>query len=567
MGKSYKPLILLSAAWLGLGCGSNNGATSAPPGTVALTSISPTQTTVSTSALTVRGLGAGFTTNSSLRWNGSQLATQFVTSSEIDATIPPSDLAVPGSNAISVTDPSESTSGSAQIFTVTAVSVGNVQRLVSVAPDGSACNSNSGPVNISADGRFVAFTSFASNLATGSSASFANVYLRDTCTGVSTGCVVKTVLISGGVSGSVANGNSGENSGQVSSLAVSSDGRYVAFESDASNLVSTGVTATGNIFVRDTCNGAVNCSPSTTIASVSSGGIQADGPSLNPAMSGDGRYVVFQSQASNLVSGLTTSVQQIYLRDTCTGSAVSCTASTTLVSYGNPGLPGNGLSSEAAISGDGRFVSFTSQSTNLLPGTSGNAITQIYIRDLCANNSGCKPTTALVSQANNGQTGGNAGSSESSISGNGRFVAFSTGASNIVPGGNLASIAVRDTCFGVAACSPSTIAISSPSTPSVNATPSISTDGSLVAFYSGTSGGSGIAEAYVSRVCPPTSPTCIPATVEVSTGFGGAAANFNIGLLSLAGSGHWIVFSSGATNLVPTPTNGKAQTYFATTTF
>lgn len=553
-----------------VGC-SGTGTTSRFSGSeLALTSISPNQVSVGSGVLTLRGFGSGFSAQSSLEWNGAALATQYVSSNEVDATVPSSDLTKAGTFSVSVIDPTVSTSGSSQTFIVTAsMTNGNVQSLISIAADGSPGNGNSGPESMSSTGRYVAFTSYAHNLVAGSSGLFANVYLRDTCNVATTACTPATTLISVGLNGSSANDNSGENPGQVNSLAVSTDGRYVAFESDASNLVPSDTNGVGDIFVRDTCTGASSCTPSTILVSVTTTGAQANAYSANPAMSIDGRYVAFESSASNLVPGVTTGIQNIYLRDTCIGATPPCVPATVLISTGPSGTGSDGPATEATISSDGRFVAFAALAKTLVAGATVQ-LYDVYLRDACTGASGCVPSTSLVSVSNGGVEG-NGASLEPSISSNGRFIAFGSTSSNLTSAGlqgTISNIFVRDTCYGSSGCTPTIIQIPSATSPGAgNGQPSISGDGTLVVYGSAPNAGTGIENVFAAPVCFTSTINCVPTNIELSTGPGGVAANFNTGLLSLAASGHWASFDSGASNLLPSVANGKSQVYLSTTTY
>ncbi len=166
--------------------------------------------------------------------------------------------------------------------------------------------------------------------------------------------------------------------------AISGDGRFVAFVSTSTNLPGApgGGLGAQNIYVRDTCTGATACSASTTMASVDGGGNPIAGSSQLPAISDDGRFIVFSTQTPAPGGGLTSTV---WIRDTCNssgGPVAGCFASTTIVSQGAAGAA-NGLSnsSQHAVSADGCFVVFDSSATNLVsPPTTGN---QVFVRDTC----------------------------------------------------------------------------------------------------------------------------------------------------------------------------------------
>src|SRR5439155_1734749 len=133
----------------------------------------------------------------------------------------------------------------------------------------------------------------------------------------------------------------------------SADGRYVVFQSFASNLVSGDANGLGDVFVRDRQSGA------TELVSVATGGAQGNGGSNYPSISADGRYVAFASDASNLVSGDTNGVEDVLVHDLQTGA-------TERVSIATGGAQGNGDSRAPSISADGRYVAFESDAQNLV---------------------------------------------------------------------------------------------------------------------------------------------------------------------------------------------------------
>jgi Tol biopolymer transport system component len=211
-----------------------------------------------------------------------------------------------------------------------------------------------------------------------------------------------------------------------------------------------------------------------------------NGGSSTPSISGDGRYVAFMSQATNLLAPGTPAVpagQQIYVRDRQTGL-------TNLVSVDNDPVspsPGSGASSAPSISGDGRYVVFVSQATNLLaPGTPAvPAGQQIYVRDRQTS------LTSLVSVDNDpvSPNPGNGGSSTPSISGDGRYVAFVSQATNLLapdPVGLAGQqIYVRDRQLGVSSLvSQDNTNANVEGAGGASDTPSISSDGGFVAFFS-----------------------------------------------------------------------------------
>jgi Tol biopolymer transport system component len=198
---------------------------------------------------------------------------------------------------------------------------------------------------------------------------------------------------------------------------VSANGRYVAFESSATNLASSDVNGgVVDIFVRD------RRTHRTTLASVTPSGTSGNAASSEPKISPNGRYVLFDSLASNLVKGDTNKASDVFVRDLWAHH-------TYRVSVGNAGQQGNKGSYTAQITPDGRYVAFESFASNLVPGdTNGaKATTDVFVRDLRAHR------TYRVSVGDHGQQG-NGFSSDPTISENGRYVAFESAASNFVRG-------------------------------------------------------------------------------------------------------------------------------------
>ena len=279
----------------------------------------------------------------------------------------------------------------------------------SVTGSGTAGSGASSTPSMNSDGSLVAFVSQSTNFVAGVSGSQIYVHNRQTN---------QIEVASRDSDSSVIN----EGGGASSDPSMSSDGRLVAFVSSSANLVTS--VSGQQIYVRDRETGQ------TTVISKSSAGIIGDGTSSAPAISADGRYVAFASASTNLVAGV--SGTQIYVHDRQTDQA-------TLISKDNnvTPVPGNGVSATPAISANGQFVAFASLSTNL-GAVGGNQ--QIYIHDRLT---GANGTTSLVSK-DSVPTAGNGNSSTPSVSGDGRFVAFVSGATNIVTGFSGQQVYVHD---------------------------------------------------------------------------------------------------------------------------
>jgi Tol biopolymer transport system component len=274
---------------------------------------------------------------------------------------------------------------------------------VSVSSSGRQGNNESGAPSISANGRFVAFASDASNLVPGDTNDGIDVFVRDLRTG-------ETRRVSVSSSGAQGNHRSGAPS-------ISADGRFVAFWSYASNLVDGDTNRSRDVFVHDLRTGE------TRRVSVSSSGAQANGSSFNPSISADGRFVAFVSPASNLVDGDTNGAYDVFVHDLRTGE-------TRRVSVSSSGAQANKLFSlNPSISTDGRFVAFESQASNLVPGDTNRA-NDVFVHDLRTDK------TRRVSVSSSGAQANGSGffplSAYPSISADGRFVAFDSPAPNLV---------------------------------------------------------------------------------------------------------------------------------------
>jgi Tol biopolymer transport system component len=320
---------------------------------------------------------------------------------------------------------------------------------VSVAGDGSQGNDESGGAAISTDGRYVVFHSWATNLVAGDTNSACDVFLRDLQ-------AETTTRVSLATDGTQGNGDS-------KFPTVSADGRYVAFESAAGNLVAGDTNGFIDIFLRDLDT------PVTTRVSVATGGAQGQGESYLGYISANGEYVVFTSEAGNLVAGDTNGWADVFVRDVVG-------AETTRVSVHTDGTQGDDESYVASISADGRYVGFSSYATNLVDGYAG-PWSQAYVRDRQANE------TELVSIAEGG-TPGDWNSEFPYVSSDGHYVVFESTASNLVSGdtNDFRDIFVHDRVTGATERE-------SASTDGSQAdadcwVPSISDDGSYVVFDS-----------------------------------------------------------------------------------
>ena len=291
--------------------------------------------------------------------------------------------------------------------------------LVSRNSDGIPGNDDAWMSAISADGRYVAFESRATNLAEGDTflcgeaphlVSCYDIFVHDRLTG-------ETTVVSRRTDGTFANNDS-------ANPAISADGRFVAFESMADNLIDDDAGSCGswcyNIFLHDRETGQ------TTLVSRGLNGEPANGGSSDPGISADGRYVTFDSFAGNLTDSDTQRCD--YLRvDSCGDVFVydRVTGQTTLISRHTNGAHGNSNSADPSISADGRYIAFMSTASNLTDYDTSFFRGRVYVHDRVLG------TTALVSLSANGALPNGAAYSPD-ISASGRFVTFDSTAENLV---------------------------------------------------------------------------------------------------------------------------------------
>ena len=395
--------------------------------------------------------------------------------------------------------------------------------LMSQSSAGLRGNGNSLNSAISGDGRFVVFASEATNLG-GTGTANPDIYLRDTLTGT-------TTLLSHTPGGAHSNGNE-------DLPAISDDGRFAVFQSNASDLVAGDGNAAADIFLRDTLDG------STTLISVASNGTQGNGASGQAQISGDGRYVVFQSAASNLVAGDSNGTTDIFLRDTLAGT-------TTRLSVGTAGAQGNGAVESPDISFDGGTVVYSSTATTLAAGDS-NGVSDIFLRDLALD------ATARVSVSSAGVQG-NGASVDASVSGDGLDVAFTSAATNLVAGdvNGVDDIFLRDRVAGTTTL----VSVSSAGVQGNGASldASISGDGRYVVFESAASNlvagdSNGVDDVFLRD-------TVAGTTLRLSVGLGGAQANGASFHAEISADGHTVTFPSAASNLVAGDSNGVTDVF------
>ncbi|MGH8901929.1 MAG: TolB family protein [Egibacteraceae bacterium] len=327
-----------------------------------------------------------------------------------------------------------------------------VVRLVTVRQDGAKANGESASPSLSADGTRVTFVSTSTNLDPADSDSLPDAYVKNLETG-------KLTLASIGNDGQKADAGSEH-------PALSADGSRVAFTSRARNLDPSDHDDVADVYVKDLETGKL------TLASTSSAGRKADVDSISPALSGDGRTVVFATAATTLDSNDRPGVFDVYAKNLESGDV-------TLVSAAGGGIGPSDESREPAVSSDGKVVAFTA---GAIPSNSDDtAIANVFTRNLATGR------VTLVSAPGDG-TKANGSSGDPTICANGTVVAFATSATNLAPDdhtGFRPDVIVKDLASGVFAATGGV----APGTPVMasggpSGTPAVSEDGRTVAFVS-----------------------------------------------------------------------------------
>ncbi|MEA2299389.1 MAG: hypothetical protein QOF77_2325 [Solirubrobacteraceae bacterium] len=409
-------------------------------------------------------------------------------------------------------------------------------RTALLAPPFTVPNAASGQPSISADAHYVAFVSAATNLTLPAvTSAAAQVYVFDTR-------AKQVQLASHAPDGSPAADASSQPS-------LSADGRVLAFTSRAGNLAPGVAAATTNVFA------ATDAGPPRLLSS-GVGGAAADGGSYQPAVAGNGRFVVFTSTADNLIAGDDNGKPDVFEYDLRT-------AALRRVSTGAAGAQADGPSSNASVSRDGRFVTFASVSGNLA-GHQAKPTEQVYVHDTATNR------TSLISIGRRKRRQNAAVAAPftqiSSISGDGRYVAFDSDATNLTvhPTDGHTNVFVRDRVKHRT----SSVSLSSTGGVGINDSfaPAISPDGRFVIFDSladdlapGAAPGPNVYLRDLQRATT--------STVDVTTDSRPRGPEARAGLLQqpvVSVSGAFAVFESGAANLVGTASNGVENLFLRT---
>jgi len=389
----------------------------------------------------------------------------------------------------------------------------------SVDSAGAEANDFSDFPAISADGRYVAFRSYASNLVPGDGNSQHDIFVHDRATG-------RTERVSVDSAGLEANGRS-------SHPAISGDGRYVAFQSRASNLVPGDANGAEDVFLHDRLTGT------TERVSVSAAGAEADRQSKHPVISADGRHVAFQSDATNLVASDHNGFTDVFLLDRVAGTLER-------VSVDSSGHEADSASELPSVSANGRFVAFSSHAENLVAGDT-NFASDVFVHDRAS------AETTRVSLSSAGAEGDSL-SLGPAISADGRVVAFFSLASNLVAGdaNGHYDVFTHDRATGATERVSQSSAGLEGDGPSDG--PTISADGRFVAFASAAGNliagdGNGVEDVFVRD-------RLTGATSRCSLGAAGAEGDSGSLLPAISADGRVVTFAGDATNLVPLDQNG-----------
>jgi Tol biopolymer transport system component len=403
---------------------------------------------------------------------------------------------------------------------------------VSVANDGSEANGRSYEGSITSDGRYVVFSSEATNLVTDDQNLATDVFLRKIPSGATT--LVSTHAE--GISGNAASFGA----------KISQDGSRVAFLSYASDLVLDDANNSIDVFMRDLNTNAVQ------LASVSSSGAQGNALSTfvdsRPALSANGRFIAFSSTADNLVPDDTNDREDVFVRDTVLGTTVRASVSST-------GAESNGSSWFPSVSADGRYVAFATTATTLIDGQATPSYAKVALHDLVIK------STALVSRNDVGEAA-DAPSIEPAISADGRSVVFASSASNLSPGVTgqaQLNVYLRDLQSATTRMISSTSSGLAPNGQSRR--PSPSSNASTIAFASlATNLGplpdlNEASDVFTLGVMT----SCIQRQSTGPSGLLGLGAS---GLPSISSDGRSLVFQSTAPDLIVGDTNGESDVFF-----
>lgn len=406
----------------------------------------------------------------------------------------------------------------------TARAAGPLTLRISTDESGAEGNGPSEAPRISGTGRYIVFASLASNLVPGDTNGEYDIFLRDRTDGTIT-------LVSVPQAG-------GQSNGFSYYPAVSDDGRYVAFESSATNLVVGDTNAKSDIFVRDLQL------LTTSRVSVDASGAQADGSSSSPELSPDGSVLAFHSSATNLVLGDTNGKTDAFVRDLVAGTI-------SRVSVSSGGAQGDNSSFLDGMSADGRYIAMSSNASNLVASDT-NLREDIFVHDRLIG------TTTRVSVSSDGDEAAG-GSDSAAISGDGRYVVFESVAANLVAGDTNAAndIFLHDRTTGAARRV--SVDTGGAQADSGSFLPALSRDGNAVAFESRATNlvdgdTNNRTDVFIRRLDA--------GIIErVSVDSAGVEANGNSFVASASADGTLVTFESLATNLVAADMNAATDVF------
>jgi Tol biopolymer transport system component len=443
--------------------------------------------------------------------------------------------------------------GSALVLAA-ALAQGQSTILLSTNPSGIPGNSNSNTSSraVSLNGRLVVFESAASDLVPGDTNSTEDVFVRDRSTGVTTRVSVDSLGT--------------QSDGPSLFPTISPDGRFVAFASEATNLVAGDTNLAGDVFVHDRLTGA------TVRASVDSLGNEGDGTSgfstwhvgapgvfySGQLAVANGGRVAFVSLATNLVQSDSNGFPDVFVHDLAGGWTVRASVD----SAGNQGdgwsgtgyvyPPGSKLATGMCFSFDGRIVAFGSRATNLDPADANGMLNDVFLHDLLSG------ATVLASLGDAGQAG-NGGSEFPELSGDGRFLVFTSVASNLVAGDTNGERDVFRRDLQTGHVLRVSVATGGVEAQGFSYTPAVSFDGRFVAFAS-----------YAPNLVPGDANVDLDVflrdvrlgtTSLVSVASSGLPGNSGSWNPSLWGRGRQVVFTSWASDLVPGDLNAASDVF------
>ncbi len=513
--------------------------------------------------------GTNFVQASMVAFNGNSRATTFVSSAQLSVLMSTSDVAANTTITVTVSNPQPGggvsnavswnvgTGSAARLKSSVLASGAQFPQIVSASALGDASNGKSAAAAIDAEGRFIAFYSSATNLV--AQGGFGNIFVRDTCLGEAD-CSPQTIAVDLASDGSAPNGPAGMQ------VAISGDGRFVAFASSATNLVAGGEASTApqsSVYVRDVCigsNAPPGCVRHTQLVSARAGSNVARRPGESPSLSVDGRFIAFVSSSADLVAGRA-SPGGVFVADTCAGpsATIACVAKTYAVTSIDTSLQGDSFATPV-ISPDGRYVAFVVESS------SAPTASQVLLADMCLGIdaiASCKQSLSKVSVSADGSdlAGLNV---FPSISADGRLVAFESQT------GATPNVFLRDTCLGVSAgtkCVPSTMLLLEKAS-----TPSISSAGRYVGYVSTSAAISapGTGSLYVYDTCFGATPVCGPQSYAVNgSSVVSNALPFAVSAsssLPMSSDGSFIAFSTSVA-IGGLPLNGQGDVLLSITPF